>query len=58
MPQARQRKREQLMIRFIKSSFAWQFTGGFLIGAAGMLAIYATQPELPSNPYAATHATR
>ena len=46
------------MIRFIKSSFVWQFAGGFLIGAAGMLAIHATQPELPTNPYAATHATR
>ncbi|MEH3102999.1 MAG: hypothetical protein PGN12_03755 [Sphingomonas phyllosphaerae] len=46
------------MIRFIKSSFAWQFAGGFLIGAAGMLAIHAAQPELPTNAYAATHATR
>ncbi|WP_156026039.1 hypothetical protein [Sphingomonas phyllosphaerae] len=48
------------MIRFIKSSFAWQFAGGFLIGAAGMLAIHATQPEMPGNAYAATatHTTR
>lgn len=46
------------MTRLIKSSFAWQFAGGFLIGAAGLLTVHATQPELPANPYAVTQAER
>ncbi len=46
------------MTRLLKSSFLWQFAGGFLMGAAGMVALHATQPETPANPYAATHASR
>ncbi|MBB3473970.1 hypothetical protein [Sphingomonas sp. BK345] len=46
------------MNRFIKSSFARQFAGGFLIGAAAMLGIHASQAETPANPYAATHVAR
>ena len=46
------------MTRFIKSSFAWQFVGGFLIGATGMLTVHAVQPDLPANPYAMTQAPR
>lgn len=46
-----QGKRET-MTRFIKSSFAWQFAGGFLLGAMGMMAAHVTQPELPANAYA------
>jgi hypothetical protein len=49
------------MTRFIKSSFAWQFAGGFLLGAMGMMAAHVAQPELPANAYAASaaaHAVR
>lgn len=43
------------MFRFIKSSFARQFAGGFLLGALGMVALHAAQPAMPANPYAPTH---
>jgi hypothetical protein len=46
------------MTRFIKSSFAWQFAGGFLLGAIGMMAAHVARPEAPANAYAATHAIR
>ncbi len=48
------------MTRFIKSSFAWQFAGGFVLGAMGMMAAHVTQPEMPANAYAANavHAAR
>jgi hypothetical protein len=46
------------MARFIKSSFAWQFAGGFLIGAAAMIGIHAHQPAAPANPYAASAVAR
>ncbi len=49
------------MTRFIKSSFAWQFVGGFMLGAMGMMAAHVAQPEAPANAYAATavsHAAR
>lgn len=35
------------MLRLIKTSFFWQFAGGFLIGAAGLFALH---------PAEATHA--
>lgn len=46
------------MIRFITSSFAWRFAGGFALGALGMIAMHAVQPALPANPYSANHAVR
>lgn len=48
------------MTRIIKSSFAWQFAGGFVLGAIGMMAAHAAQPQVPANAYAATatHVTR
>ncbi|WP_193753017.1 hypothetical protein [Sphingomonas endophytica] len=53
------RKRESSpMFRFIKSSFARQFAGGFLLGALGMVALHAAQPEMPANPYAPSHQVR
>ena len=44
------------MTRLFKSRFTWQFTGGFLLGARGMVALHAAQPEMPANPYAASAA--
>lgn len=46
------------MIRFITSSFAWRFAGGFALGAVGMVAMHAAQPELPANPYSVNHTVR
>ncbi|TCP35847.1 hypothetical protein [Sphingomonas sp. BK235] len=46
------------MTRLIKSSFARQFAGGFLIGAVAMLGIHASQAETPTHAYAATHVAR
>ena len=48
------------MTRFITSSFAWQFAGGFVLGALGMMAAHVTHSEAPANAYAATatHAAR
>lgn len=31
------------MFRFVKTSFFWQFAGGFLIGAAGLLALHPVE---------------
>lgn len=38
------------MTRLIKSSFLWQFAGGFLIGAAGIVAMQAGEPA-KATPY-------
>lgn len=38
------------MTRFFKNSFLWQFTGGFLIGAAGVVALNAGDAPA-SSPY-------
>jgi hypothetical protein len=40
------------MLRLIKSSFLWQFVGGFAIGAAGMVAMHVSAQAAPSAPYA------
>lgn len=53
---AAKEKRARLT-RFIKSSFAWQFVGGFMLGAMGMMAAHVAQPEAPANAYAATAAS-
>jgi hypothetical protein len=43
------------MTRF-KNSFLWQFAGGFLLGAVGLMAF---QPAQAESAYAApTHAVR
>lgn len=40
------------MTRLLKTSFLWQFAGGFLIGAAGMVAMNAGATAAPATPYA------
>ncbi|WP_394648465.1 hypothetical protein [uncultured Sphingomonas sp.] len=50
------KEKRAAMTRFIKSSFAWQFAGGFVLGAMGMMAAHVTQPEMPTNAYAANAA--
>ncbi len=50
------RKRDDAMTRLFTSRFTWQFAGGFLLGAIGMVAAHAAQPDLPANPYAASAA--
>lgn len=44
------------MIRFVKSSFVWQFAAGFAIGAIGLVAL---QPaEAAADVAAPTHIAR
>ena len=31
------------MVGLLKSSFLWQFAGGFLLGAVGLVALYPDQ---------------
>lgn len=38
------------MLTFLKQRFVWQFAGGFLLGAAGMIAL---QPSATATPQAA-----
>ncbi|WP_288456718.1 hypothetical protein [uncultured Sphingomonas sp.] len=47
------------MTRLLKSSFAWQFAGGFLIGTLGMGAVHVVDAHAKTAPApAAIHATR
>jgi len=32
------------MPRFIKSSFLWQFAGGFVLGAIGLFTLHPAEP--------------
>jgi hypothetical protein len=51
--------RYRIMTSFLKSSFVWQFAGGFVLGAIGLVALQpaeATQ-ELVSR-FAPTHQAR
>jgi hypothetical protein len=40
------------MVRLLKSSFVWQFAGGFVLGAVGLFALHPSefraQPNAPS----------
>ncbi|NJR79693.1 hypothetical protein [Sphingomonas corticis] len=45
------------MSRFARSSFLWQFAGGFLLGTMGMGALYVSHDAPPSTP-AAIYAQR
>jgi hypothetical protein len=38
------------MIRLLKTSFVWQFAGGFVLGAVGLLALHPadTDPYQPA----------
>ena len=38
------------MTRLLKSSFMWQFVGGFLLGTAGMAALHVSAP-VSASPY-------
>ena len=39
------KRRARIMIRVLKSSFLWQFVGGFALGAVGLLTLNpATDP--------------
>lgn len=45
------------MIRLLKTSFVWQFAGGFVLGAVGLLALHPAQADLPLDAPVASHAT-
>ncbi len=36
------------MIQFLKSTFLWQFAGGFLIGAVGLFALHPASAVTPA----------
>jgi len=38
-------QRERMMRSLIKSSFLWQFTGGFMLGALGLLALQPAEAK-------------
>ncbi|WEK44365.1 MAG: hypothetical protein P0Y64_06040 [Candidatus Sphingomonas colombiensis] len=42
------------MTRFLKSTFLWQFAGGFMIGAVGLFALHPVSASTPP-PAAPTH---
>ena len=42
------------MTRLLKSSFVWQFAGGFVLGAVGLLALHPADRDMqPTTPTAA-----
>ena len=47
------------MISFLKSSFVWQFAGGFVLGAIGLVALQPAEAtrELASR-FTSTHQVR
>ena len=45
------------MRRLLKSSFLWQFAGGFALGAVGLFALQPASAELPGET-APVHAVR
>lgn len=42
------------MTRFLKSTFLWQFAGGFVIGAVGLFALHPALADTPMQE-APTH---
>jgi hypothetical protein len=47
------------MRTLLKSSFLWQFTGGFVLGAIGLFALQPASADATfGHPAAATHAKR
>lgn len=39
------------MVGLLKSSFLWQFAGGFVLGAVGLMALYPDQATAaPATP--------
>lgn len=45
------------MIRLLKTSFVWQFAGGFVLGAVGLFALHPVETEYRQPAPAAAHAT-
>jgi hypothetical protein len=45
------------MIRLLKTSFVWQFAGGFVLGAVGLLALHPTETDPYQPAPAAARAT-
>jgi len=45
------------MRRLIRSSFLWQFAGGFALGAVGLFALHPAEAEVPASAPTAAHAT-
>ena len=43
------------MINIVKSSFVWQFVGGFALGAAGLIALHPSEAKAAPAP---THLAR
>lgn len=46
------------MRQILKSSFLWQFAGGFLLGAAGLFALTPAADAAPAVPYEASATQR
>lgn len=46
------------MRQILKSSFLWQFTGGFLLGAAGLFALTPAADAAPAAASAISSAQR
>ena len=44
------------MRRLLKSSFVWQFAGGFALGAVGLFALHPAEAETPDPVPVAAHA--
>lgn len=40
------------MIRVLKSSFLWQFAGGFALGAVGLFTLMPAAEQVPGTPTA------
>ena len=45
------------MIRLLKTSFVWQFAGGFVLGAVGLLALHPAETDPYQPAPTAAHAT-
>ena len=43
-------KRAKTMTRFLKSSFLWQFAGGFVLGAVGLFALTPVTDPVTGAP--------
>lgn len=44
------------MTRLLKSSFVWQFAGGFVLGAVGLLTLHPAHADVVTGTPAAAHA--
>lgn len=46
------------MVRLLKASVVWQFAGGFVLGAVGLLALHPGDRDLQPSAPTAVHAAR